>query len=87
VTCPIWDSAQGEAPRPDTITHAMVCAYRQKSSMVVIQQAVDCDRSRSFRPTVGLKLGTSVVLTRERLEEAEEGYPIGRLAFSTNPEL
>jgi hypothetical protein len=55
--------------------------------MVVIQQAVDCDRSRSFRPTVGLKLGTSVVLTRERLEEAEEGYPIGRLAFSTNPEL
>jgi hypothetical protein len=26
VTGPKWDSAQGEVPRPDTITDAMVCS-------------------------------------------------------------
>ena len=35
VTSPNWGPAQGEAPRPDTITDA----FRQEPSMAVVQEA------------------------------------------------
>ena len=63
-----WDPAQGEAPRPDTITDA----YRQKPSMAALgeaQQSAERIRCRYLHPTNGEKLGNPVVKFRERLEE------------------
>jgi hypothetical protein len=37
MTGPTWDPSQGETPRPNTITNAMVC-YRQEPSMAVLQE-------------------------------------------------
>jgi hypothetical protein len=63
VTGPKWDPAQGEAPRPDTITKAMVCSQKgtyhdcpQKA-----QQAAERVRCRYLHPTNGQKLLTPVV--------------------------
>jgi hypothetical protein len=38
VTNPNWDPSQGEVPRPDTITDAMV-SYRQEPNMTALQEA------------------------------------------------
>ena len=63
MTSPTWDPSQGEAPRPDTITDAMVClqtgTYHDCSTKV--QQAAERVRCRYLHPTNGQKLVTPVV--------------------------
>jgi hypothetical protein len=59
VTGPRWDPAQGEIPRPDTITEGM-----EGPSMTALQktqQATERVRGRYLHPTNGQKLLTSVV--------------------------
>jgi hypothetical protein len=63
VTGPNWDSAHEEAPRPNTITKAMVCS--QKGTIMTVlrnnQQAIERVRHRDLHPTIGQKLLTPVV--------------------------
>jgi hypothetical protein len=87
VTGPKWDLAQGEVPRPDTITEAMECS--QKGIMTALQntqQAAERVRCRYLHPTNGQKQLTPVVelgkATRRRAEE--KGEPVGGPAVSIN---
>jgi hypothetical protein len=58
-----WDPAQGEAPRPDTITEAMVCSQKGPiiTALQKTQQAAERVRCRYIHPTNGQKLVTPVV--------------------------
>jgi hypothetical protein len=55
---PKWDPAQGGAPRPNTITDAMVCS--QKGAIMTVlrktQQAPERAKSSYFYPNNGQKL-------------------------------
>jgi hypothetical protein len=63
VTGPSWDSSQGEASRPDTVTEAMVCLQQEPcmAALQEAQEAADQDRYRSLHPTNGQKPGMPVV--------------------------
>jgi hypothetical protein len=57
VTDPKLDAAQGEVPRPDTITEAMECSQKKGPIMTApqrIQQAFQRVRGRHLHPTNGL---------------------------------
>ena len=60
---PKWDPAQGEVPRPDTITEAM--EHSQKGTYhdcpPKTQQAAERGRCRYLHPTIGQMLLTLVV--------------------------
>ena len=80
MTGPKWDPAQGEVPRPDTITEAMECS--QKELMIALQktkQAAENFRCRYLYPTNGQKHLTPIV----DLGMAE-GDPVGGPAVSIN---
>jgi hypothetical protein len=81
------DPAQGEVPRPDTITEAMGRSQKEfiMTALQKAQQAAERVRCRYLHPTNGQKLETPVVKLGKNLKEAEvEGDPIGRPAVSTN---
>ena len=63
MTGPKWNPAQGEFPRPDTITEAMECS--QKGPIMITlwktQQAAKRVRCRYLHPTNGQKLVVPVV--------------------------
>jgi hypothetical protein len=63
MTGPKWDPAQGEVPRPDTITEAM--EHSQKGSIMTVlgktQEAAKRVRCRYLHPTNEQKLLTPVV--------------------------
>ena len=63
MTGPKWDPAQGEVPRPDTITEAM--EHSQKGTYhdcpPKTQQAAERVRCRYLHPTNGQKQLTPVV--------------------------
>ena len=60
---PNWDPAEGEVPRPDTITEAME-PHKKGPSMTTLrktQQAAERVRCRYLHPTNGQNLLTPVV--------------------------
>jgi hypothetical protein len=63
VTDPKWNPAQGEAPRPDTITEAVECSKKRPIMTVLqkTQQAAERVRCRYLHPTNGQKLLTPLV--------------------------
>jgi hypothetical protein len=64
VTSPKWDLAQGEVPKPDTITEAMEHSQKKGPVMTALQktqQAVEKVRYRYLYPNNGQKQVTPVV--------------------------
>jgi hypothetical protein len=63
VTDPNWDPAQGEVPRPDTITEAMECSqmWPTMTALLKTRQASKRVRCRYFYPTNRQKKLTPVV--------------------------
>jgi hypothetical protein len=86
VTGPNWDPAQGEAPRPDTITDAMVCLQTRAYHDCSPKAPTNSWKSHMqiFTPNQWTEVGDPCVWIREKLEGAEEGDPIRKPAVSTN---
>ena len=57
MTGPKWDPGQGEVPRPDTITEAMVSSQKGPSMTALqkTQQAAEGVTCRDLHPTNGQK--------------------------------
>jgi hypothetical protein len=87
VTAPTWDPSQGEAPRPDTVTDAMLglqtgawqgCPLRGPT-----RQLTETD-AYILTPNYWTEVRDPCGSIREKIEEAEgESNPIGRPAVST----
>jgi hypothetical protein len=79
-TGPKWDTARGEAIRPDTTTEDMECS--RKGSIITalwkIQQQVERVKSRYLHPTKGQKLLIPVVELRKAKRSCGERWPCRR---------
>jgi hypothetical protein len=87
---PKLESSSREAPRPETISNAIVClqagAYRDSS--LTGPTSSWKSQMQIFAPNQRTEAGDSCAWIREKLEEAEEeDSPMGRPAVSTNLDL
>jgi hypothetical protein len=85
-TGPKWDPAQGEAPRLDILTEAMVCLQKGTYHYFHLKDPASSWKSQMqiFTPNRWTEAADPCEWIKEKLEEAEKGDPIGGPAVSTN---